>query len=82
MLNAPFSGHAICKMIQKRCKRFGLEGVYGGHSGRRGFVDTSLIAGKSINKVMAQTGHANLKTLQEYFDEHKRWKNNASEGIY
>lgn len=82
MLEDPISGTSIYKMVKKRCEDAGLEGRFGGHSGRRGFVDTSLRAGKPINKVMEMTGHSNIQTVQEYFDENERWKDNAGSGLY
>ena len=82
MLDAPLSGHSICNIIQDRCRNAGLKGRYGGHSGRRGFVDSSLRAGRPINKVMEMTGHSNIQTVQEYFDENERWKDNAGSGLY
>ncbi|HFI9381240.1 TPA: site-specific integrase [Vibrio parahaemolyticus] len=82
MLAEPLSGHSIYNIIKARCEQAGLKGRYGGHSGRRGFVDTSLRAGKPINKVMEMTGHSNMQTVQEYFDQNERWKDNAGSGLY
>ena len=82
MQEGPISGKAICLMIQRRCAKAGLEGLYGGHSGRRGFVDCSIRAGKPISKVMEKTGHRSLQMIQEYFDEHRKWEENAGEDLY
>ena len=82
MLNETLSGHSISKIVKKRCEDIGLEGLYRGHSGRRGFVDAALRAGKPLNKIMEQTGHSSLQTLKEYFDETRKWEDNASDGLY
>lgn len=82
LLSSPISDTSIYKIIKKRFNDAGIEGRFGGHSGRRGFVDTALRSGKPINKVMEMTGHADIRTIQEYFDETERWKDNAGSGIY
>ncbi|HBC3404708.1 TPA: tyrosine-type recombinase/integrase [Vibrio parahaemolyticus] len=83
MLSTPLTGDAINKMVKERCERAGLEGLYGGHSGRRGFVETSVSAGKTMNKVMQMTGHKSVQILQEYFDDAEAWDDdNAGFGLY
>lgn len=82
MLEEPLSGTSIYNMVKDRCKAAGLEGLFGGHSGRRGFVDASLSAGKPLNKVMEMTGHSSVQTVQEYFDDSERWRDNAGDGLY
>lgn len=82
MLPEPLSGTSIYNMVKDRCKAAGLEGLFGGHSGRRGFVDVSLSAGKPLNKVMEMTGHSSVQTVQEYFDDTERWRDNAGDGLY
>ncbi|MBB1371971.1 tyrosine-type recombinase/integrase [Pseudoalteromonas sp. SR45-4] len=82
MLLDNISDLSIYKIVVNRFKKANIDGRFGGHSGRRGFVDTSLRAGKPINKVMEMTGHKDLRTVQEYFDETERWKDNAGSGLY
>ncbi|EJL6460836.1 tyrosine-type recombinase/integrase [Vibrio cholerae] len=83
MLSTPLTGDAINKMVKERCELAGLIGLYGGHSGRRGFVESAVTAGKTMNKVMQMTGHKSVQTLQEYFDDNEAWDDaNASFGLY
>ncbi|NMU53563.1 hypothetical protein, partial [Vibrio parahaemolyticus] len=42
MLSIPLTGDAINKMVKERCEQAGLIGLYGGHSGRRGFVESAV----------------------------------------
>lgn len=83
MLSTPLTGDAINKMVKERCKRAGLDGLYGGHSGRRGFVEATVSAGKTMNKVMQMTGHKSVQILQDYFDDVEAWDDdNAGHGLY
>lgn len=75
------SGQTIGNIVKKRCEDAGLKGRYGGHSGRHGFVDTSLKHNKPINSVMKMTGHVSLSSLQEYFSVAEQWSDNAGAGL-
>lgn len=54
---------------------------YTGHSFRAGFVTTADREGKSLMKIMDQTGHRDPKTLRGYMRDTDLFRNNASKGI-
>ena len=63
---APISGHAVALVVADRAAKAGLEGRYGGHSLRAGFVTEALRRGATYAEVMAQTGHTDPATVEIY----------------
>lgn len=64
-----------------RARAVGLDAAqFAGHSLRAGFVTSAVRAGKSIPKVMEQTGHRGANTVMAYVREADRWRDPASGG--
>ncbi len=70
--NTGLKPDTIARIIKARAKTAGFaigNGQLQGHSLRRGYIDTALMAGHSIAEVMKTSGHSDPKTLMMYLDE-------------
>ena len=70
--NTGLKADTIARIIKTRSKDAGFaigDGQLQGHSLRRGYIDTALMAGHSIAEVMKTSGHSDPKTLMMYLDE-------------
>ena len=73
---------SVALIVQRRARAVGLDATqFAGHSLRSGFVTSAVRAGKSIPKVMEQTGHRSANTVMAYVREADRWRDPASGGI-
>jgi site-specific recombinase XerD len=64
------SDRAAAEAVKRAVERAGLDPkAFGGHSLRRGFVTSAHRAGKSVHAIKRQTGHKDLRTLDEYIDD-------------
>ena len=73
---------SVALVVQRRARAVGLDAAqFAGHSLRAGFVTSAVRAGKSIPKVMEQTGHRSANTVMAYVREADRWRDPASGGI-
>jgi site-specific recombinase XerD len=76
------SAEWVARFIKEACARAGLDPrLFSGHSMRRGFVTTAVVAGKSDAAIMRQTKHKSLATLAAYKDEAKLYTDNPTEGL-
>jgi integrase len=76
------SPQSVALVVQRRARAVGLDAtLFAGHSLRAGFVTSAVRAGKSIPKVMEQTGHRSANTVMAYVREADRWRDPASGGI-
>lgn len=57
---------AIADVVKARARAAGLDGDYGGHSGRSGFVTSAFDAGVSEADIMAVTDHKSVTMLRKY----------------
>ncbi|NMY12078.1 integrase [Pseudomonas veronii 1YdBTEX2] len=64
---APLTGHEVSRIVQKRAKIAGLEGDWGAHSLRSGFVTEAGRQGVPLGDVMAMTEHTSVSTVMGYF---------------
>jgi integrase len=72
----------VVNIIKKYAAMVGLEpGDFSGHSLRRGFITSSLLAGASIAKTMKVTGQKDPKTLLRYFEDINKFDDHAAEGL-
>lgn len=60
------SDEAVNVMVRRRARAVGLQGNYGGHSLRAGFVTTLAELGVPIQQIAEQTGHKSLDVLRAY----------------
>jgi integrase len=73
---------SVALIVQRRARAVGLDAAqFAGHSLRAGFVTSATRAGKSIPKIMEQTGHRSANTVMAYVREADRWRDPASGGI-
>jgi integrase len=80
--SARLSPQSVALIVQRRARAVGLDATqFAGHSLRAGFVTSAVRAGKSIPKVMEQTGHRSANTVMAYVREADRWRDPASGGI-
>ncbi len=63
----PLSGQAVWHIVKRRAALAGLEGDFGAHSLRSGFVTEAGRQGVALGDAMALTGHRNLVTFLRYF---------------
>jgi integrase len=60
------SGVAIWKIVNARCEAAGLEGNFGAHSLRSGFMTEAARHKIPLNEIMDFTGHRDVKTAMGY----------------
>ncbi|MPV50127.1 tyrosine-type recombinase/integrase [Pseudactinotalea sp. HY160] len=73
----PLSGHGIAAVVATRATAAGLEGTWGGHSLRAGFITQALRRGATFAEVMAQSGHRNPATVEGYNRQNNPFAANA-----
>jgi site-specific recombinase XerD len=57
----------VADIVQKRAKLAGLEGDFGGHSLRSGFVTEGARQGIALPALMAMTDHRSVASVARYF---------------
>lgn len=57
---------AIADVVKARTRAAGLDGDYGGHSGRSGFVTSAFEAGVNEADIMSVTDHKSVTMLRKY----------------
>lgn len=72
------SAAAVSEIVQRRAKRAGLAGNYGGHSLRSGFVTEAGLQGVPLPAVMAMTEHRSVASIVGYFQAGSAEQNPAS----
>jgi integrase len=63
----PLSAQAIYRMVKQRAKVAGLDGEFGAHSLRSGFVTEAGNQLVPLGEVMQLTGHKNVATALRYY---------------
>ena len=63
----PLSGQAVWLIVKRRARLAGLEGDYGAHSLRSGFVTEAGRQNVPMREAMGLTGHRSLMTFMRYF---------------
>ena len=63
----PLSAQAIYRMVKQRAKIAGLDGKFGAHSLRSGFVTEAGNRHVPLGEVMQLTGHKNVATTLKYY---------------
>jgi hypothetical protein len=65
----PIDTDAITLIVQKWTGRAGFDGAaFAGHSLRRGAISSGVAAGVHIARLKQFSGHASLKSLEEYVE--------------
>ena len=77
-LGAPLSPAAVGEIVQRRARRAGLEGDFGGHSLRSGFVTEAGRQGIPLAAVMQLTEHRAVSSVIGYFQAGDAPNNPAS----
>ncbi|WP_234418572.1 site-specific integrase [Dongshaea marina] len=72
----------INRIIKQHCREIFPDGDFSGHSLRRGFITSSVLAGKPLNKITEVSRHKDIRTLKEYFDEKEKFENHAASGLF
>lgn len=63
----PLSGEAVALIVKRRAGLAGLEGDFGAHSLRSGFVTEAGRQNVPLGDTMAVTGHRSVQTVMRYF---------------
>jgi integrase len=66
-VGAGLSSKSVADIVQKRAKLAGLEGDFGGHSLRSGFVTEGARQGVALPALMAMTDHRSVASVVGYF---------------
>ncbi|HDX0901926.1 TPA: site-specific integrase [Stenotrophomonas maltophilia] len=66
-LGAALSGKAVAAIVKDRARLAGLEGNFGGHSLRSGFVTEGAQRGVALPALMAMTDHRSVASVVGYF---------------
>jgi len=64
------------EVVKARCRRAGLEGDFGAHSLRAGFVTTAADNSVPLHEIAEQTGHKSVEALRVYIRRVNRWDTN------
>lgn len=76
------SDRMVANIVKKYADMIGLDStLYSGHSLRRGFITSALLAGASIAKTMEVSQHKDPKTTMRYFDDLHQFEGHAGEGL-
>lgn len=76
------SGHAIAEIVKARARLAGLDAAaVSGHSLRAGHVTSAAKSGKSLDRIMAQTGHTSTATVLGYIRRAGVFDGNSAAGI-
>lgn len=78
---ARLSGAAVDDIVRRRASLAGLDGDFGGHSLRAGFVTEAFRSGADAHAIMRQTGHRSVAMLEVYAREHAPLVGNAVTGL-
>jgi len=63
----PLSGQAVWLIVKRRAQLAGLEGDFGAHSLRSGFVTEAGRQNVPLGEAMGLTGHRSVQTFLRYF---------------
>ena len=63
----PLSAEAVALIVKRRAQLAGLEGDFGAHSLRSGFVTEAGQQNVPLGDTMAMTGHRSIQTVMRYF---------------
>jgi integrase len=63
----PLSGQALWHIVKRRAHLAGLDGDYGAHSLRSGFVTEAGRQNVPLGEAMALTGHRSVQTVMRCF---------------
>lgn len=74
----PLSSDQVARIVQRRAQLAGLEGDWGAHSLRSGFVSEAGRQGVSLGEVMAMTEHRSIATVMGYFQAGELLNSRAS----
>lgn len=66
-LGPPLSPQAVAQIVQRRARQAGLDGDFGGHSLRSGFVTEGGRRGVSLPALMAMTEHRSVASVVGYY---------------
>lgn len=80
-LDRPLFKQQVWTIVKQRTKAAGLEGGYGGHSLRSGFVTSASRQERSLESIMRQTGHRNIEQVMRYIHHENLFTDAASDGI-
>jgi len=73
---------SVAEIVKARALAAGFDSrVFSGHSLRAGFVTSALAAGADILRVMDQTRHREVRTLETYDRRAKAYKGHAGEAF-
>lgn len=73
---------AVAIRVKRYADLAGLDPAdYAAHSLRSGFATSAARAGKSLDKIRAQTRHASLDMLSEYLADDVPWDDDAGKGL-
>ena len=76
------SDRTVAEIVKSRALNAGLGSFdFSGHSLRAGFVTTAAKAGKTLDAIMAQTGHRSTATALGYIRRATVFERNAASGI-
>lgn len=77
-VTAARSPGAVNDLVQQATARAGLDGNYGAHSLRAGFVTYAHLRGACDRAVAHQTRHRSLASVGTYIRIHTAWEDNAA----
>jgi integrase len=63
----PLSAEAVALIVKRRARLAGLQGDFGAHSMRSGFVTEAGRQNVPLGDTMAMTGHRSIQTVMRYF---------------
>jgi integrase len=73
------SADAVYRIVRKYVKISGVEGRYGAHSLRAGFVTDAAAGRAQVQEIMKKTGHRSADTVLRYIRDAELFDNDAAE---
>ena len=74
------TGQSVATVIQKRMRRAGLAGDWGGHSARAGLVTQAGLNDVDVHTIMQTTGHRRVDQVMSYMRDTDLYRKNAAKG--
>lgn len=82
LLYKPLHVDRIRQILNERIAAAGIEGHFSGHTMRVSMITNAAKAGKSMHKIMAQSGHKSPAMVLRYIREADAFRDNAVAGVF
>jgi integrase len=83
VVDGEIRGRVVADAVKRAAERIGVDpATVAGHSLRAGFATTAARHGKSLDAIMRQTLHKDVKVARSYIRHARMFDDNAAEGLF